>query len=78
MPSRAIHADVESDQSTEGFLLSYSRFITLRGHPKKVWSDTGSNFVGAQSALKDLYEFLERVDKPEFEEEAGRHGTKWS
>ncbi|XP_052429387.1 uncharacterized protein LOC127970733 [Carassius gibelio] len=59
MASRAVHTDVVSDQSTEGFLLSYKRFTALRGHPKKVWSDLGLNFVGAQSALKDLYEFLE-------------------
>ncbi|XP_048035062.1 uncharacterized protein LOC125260633 [Megalobrama amblycephala] len=78
MASRAIHADVVGDQSTEGFLLSYKRFTALRGHPKKVWSDPGSNFVGAQSALKDLYEFLGRVEKPGLEEEAGRHGTEWS
>lgn len=78
MASRAVHTDVVSDQSTEGFLLSYKRFTALRGHPKKVWSDLGSNFVGAQSALKDLYEFLERVEKLELEEEAGKHGTEWS
>ncbi len=77
MVSRAIHADVVSDQSTEGFLLSYKRFTALRGHPKKVWSDPGSNFVGAKSALKDLYEFLERVEKPKLEEEAVKHGTEW-
>jgi len=77
MASRAVHTDVVSDQSTESFLLSYKRFTALRGHPTKVWSDLGSNFVGAQSALKDLYEFLERVKKPEFEEEAGKHGTEW-
>ncbi len=77
--SRAIHADiVRCCQSTEGFLLSYKRFTALRGHPKKVWSDPGSNFVGAKSALKDLYEFLERVDKLKLEEEAVKHGTEWS
>lgn len=47
MASRAVHTDVVSDQSTEGFLLSYKRFTALRGHPKKVWSDLGLNFVGA-------------------------------
>ncbi len=77
MVSRAIHADVVSNQCTEGFLLSYKRFTALRGHPKKVWSDPGSNFVGAKSSLKDLYEFLERVEKPKLEEEAVKHGTEW-
>ncbi|TDH04610.1 hypothetical protein EPR50_G00134590 [Perca flavescens] len=37
MASRAIHTDIVSDQSTEGFLLAYQRFTALRGHPKKLW-----------------------------------------
>ena len=39
MASRALHADVVRDQSSEGFLLAYNRFTALRGHPKKLWSD---------------------------------------
>ena len=33
MASRAIHADIVSDMSAEGFLLAYQRFTSLRGHP---------------------------------------------
>ena len=36
MASRAIHTDVVSDQSSEGFLLAYQRFSALRGHPRKL------------------------------------------
>lgn len=54
MASRAIHVDIVSDQSTEGFLLAYQRFTALRGHPRKLWSDAGSNFIGAKSFLRDL------------------------
>lgn len=78
MASRAIHSDVVSDQSAEGFLLAYQRFTALRGHPKKLWSDPGSNFVGAKSAVEDLYRFLCRLKKYDVEEEAAKHGTEWS
>ncbi|XP_055768950.1 uncharacterized protein LOC129844827 [Salvelinus fontinalis] len=78
MVSRAMHTDVVSDQSTEGFLLAYQRFTALRGHPKKLWSDPGKNFVGARPALKELYIFLDQLDKSELENEASKHGTEWS
>lgn len=63
MASRAIHSDVVGDQSTEGFLLAYQRFTALRGHPRKLWSDPGKNFVGAKPALKKLYLFLDQLEK---------------
>ncbi|KAK5848024.1 hypothetical protein PBY51_005680 [Eleginops maclovinus] len=78
MASRAMHTDVVSDQSTEGFLLAYQRFTALRGHPKKLWSDPGKNFVGARPALKELYLFLDQLGKSELENEASKHGTEWS
>lgn len=78
MASRAIHADIVSDLSTEGFLLAYLRFTSLRGHPSKVWSDPGTNFVGAKPALGDLYGLLEHLERSRVEEKAAKHGTKWS
>lgn len=78
MASRALHTDVVSDQSSEGFLLAYKRFTALRGHPKKLWSDPGKNFVGARPALNDLYTFLGQLQSPEVENEVSKHGTEWS
>lgn len=78
MASRAIHADIVSDMSSEGFLLAYQRFTSLRGHPSKVWSDPGTNFVGAKPALNDLYKFLDHLECSEVQNEAAKHGTGWS
>lgn len=78
MASRAMHTDLVSDQSAEGFLLAYQRFMALRGHPRKLWSDPGKNFVGARPALKELYMFLDRLEKSKLENEASKHGTEWS
>lgn len=78
MASRAIHTEVVSDQSSEGFLLAYKRFTSLRGHPRKLWSDPGTNFVGAKPALEELYKFLDHLNKSELEDKAAKHGTDWS
>lgn len=78
MASRAIHTELVSTLSTEGFLLAYLRFTATRGHPRKVWSDAGTNFVGAKSILNDLYKFLNEIEKRGVEEIAAKHGTEWS
>ena len=78
MASRAIHTDVVSDQSSEGFLLAYQRFSALRGHPRKLWTDPGTTFVGARPALEELHRFLSQLNRSQIEEEAAKHGTEWS
>ena len=78
MASRAIHTDLVSDLSSEGFLLAYQRFTSIRGHPAKLWSDPGTNFVGAKPALEQLYRFLHQLTKSELEDEAAKHGTEWT
>ena len=77
MASRAIHADLVEDLSTEGFLKTYLRFTALRGHPRKLWSDPGTNFVGAKPALEALYKFLAALDKDDIQRTAAVNGTDW-
>lgn len=43
-----------------------------------MWSDLGKNFLGAKPALKELYAYLDRVDKTRLENEATRHRTEWN
>ena len=78
MASRAIHADLVDDLSTEGFLQTYQRFTALRGHPRKLWSDRGTNFVGARPALEDLYRFLAVIDQDVVQRKAAVAGTDWA
>ena len=47
-----------SDLSTDAFIASLRRFTACRGKPTLIWSDHGSNFVGAARELKELAEFL--------------------
>jgi hypothetical protein len=50
--SRAIHLEVATTLSTDGFINVLRRFISLRGAVKKLRSDQGTNFVGANNELK--------------------------
>lgn len=51
--------ELVSDLSTDAFIASLRRFIAHRGKPSLIWSDHGSNFVGAARELRELVQFLE-------------------
>lgn len=77
MASRAVHADLVDDQSSESFLQAYSRFIALRGHPRKLWPDRGTNFLDARPAPRELHRHLACLQKASVENMATRNGTEW-
>lgn len=77
MACRAIHIELASSLSTESFLMAYQRFAAIRGHPLKIWSDPGTNFIGAKSVLKDLNAFLQSQDLTGLEGLAARNRTSW-
>lgn len=77
MASRAIHADLVNTMSTESFLMAYQRFTAIRGHPRKIWSDPGTNFIGAKPVLRELYQFLDAQNRTSIEEMSAQEGTKW-
>lgn len=70
MPSRAIHAELVNTLSTEGFLMAYQR------HPRKIWSDPGTDFVGTKSVLEEIYRFFDSQNKDALEEGAANNGTE--
>ncbi len=55
---KAVHLELVSDLTTEAFIAALRRFVARRGHPSLIWSDHGTNFVGANCGLQQLSEFL--------------------
>ena len=45
---KAVHLELVSDLTAEAFLAAFRRFLSRRGCPSLMWSDHGSNFVGAE------------------------------
>ena len=58
MSIKAVHLEVVSDLSSEGFIAALRRFVARRGVPAHIYSDNGSNFVGANNQLKEIYALL--------------------
>ena len=50
--TRAVHIEVAYTLDRDSFLHALDRFIARRGEPKEIWSDNGTNFVGAHQELK--------------------------
>ena len=51
---RAVHLELTTSLSTSSFISVLRRFIARRGRPKTIYSDNGTNFVGAENALSQL------------------------
>ncbi|XP_015127131.1 uncharacterized protein LOC107048476 [Diachasma alloeum] len=55
MTTSAVHLEVVSDYSAEGFIAAYRRFSSRRGIAHSLFSDCGTNFLGADKELKKLF-----------------------
>ncbi|XP_015126963.1 uncharacterized protein LOC107048337 [Diachasma alloeum] len=65
MTVKAVHLEVVSDLTTEGFMAAFKRFIARRGKPRHIYSDNGTNFVGANNDIKELYSLLQSKEHNE-------------
>lgn len=52
--TKAVHIELASDLSSEAFISSFKRFISRRGPVSHMYSDNGTNFVGAKSQINEL------------------------
>ena len=58
--TRAIHIEVLNNLETYIFINGFVKFVSRRGYPQKVWSDNGTNSVGARSELSKTLQDLDR------------------
>ncbi|XP_078051587.1 uncharacterized protein LOC144477725, partial [Augochlora pura] len=59
---KAVHLELASDLTSEAFIAALRRFIARRGYCTHLYSDNGSNFVGANNEFRELRELLKSVD----------------
>lgn len=57
--TKALHLELVSDLSSELFLAAFKRFICRRGPVAIMYSDGGTNFVGAKHKLEEIYSLIQ-------------------
>lgn len=77
MATRAVHLEAVSELSTQGFLAAFKRFIARRGYCSDIYSDNGSNFLGASRELKQVFQVEKSLLTPEIADWMSTNGTKW-
>ena len=76
---KAVHLELVSDLTTDAFIAALRRFIARRGKPTKIWSDHGTNFVGAAREIRELVLFLqEQMAQGAISDFCATQGIEWS
>ncbi|KAL9987899.1 hypothetical protein ACROYT_G002279 [Oculina patagonica] len=71
---RAVHIEAVFGYDTSNFLMALSRFASLRGWPEKIYSDPGSQLVGAERELKEAWQ---RIDRESLQKDSAQNGSTW-
>ena len=74
MTTRAVHLEISNDLSTDSFILSLKRFIARRVQVKRLMSDNGTNFIGAE---RELREALNGIDQNRITNFLSQHSIDW-
>ncbi len=59
MTTKAVHIELCHELTSEAFIQAFKRFKSRRGIPQQVYSDNGSNFIGAKSEIVELQQLFE-------------------
>uniref|UniRef100_A0A336M9E8 CSON012451 protein n=1 Tax=Culicoides sonorensis TaxID=179676 RepID=A0A336M9E8_CULSO len=74
LTTRAIHIETASKLDTDVFILCFRDFMNRRGRPSDMYSDRGTNFIGAEKILK---EELQQIDSAAIAKELISPQLKW-
>ncbi len=78
MGTKAVHFDLAASLSTTDFLATLERFVARRGAPNIIYSDNGSNFLGAREEIRELQKFSGSVStKQAISNFAAQNNIQW-
>ncbi|XP_075157882.1 uncharacterized protein LOC142231148 [Haematobia irritans] len=77
MVTKAIHLEAVSDLTTNAFLAAFRRFISRRGACTDLYSDCGTNFIGASKELKVIYNKNEKAMPKDLLQALSQNETNW-
>nr|XP_043069085.1 uncharacterized protein LOC122321977 [Drosophila bipectinata] len=79
MVTSAIHLELATDLSTETFLAAIRRFFLIRGKCTRMYSDNGTNFIGARRSLDEMQQLLNSTQqKDHVANSLADEGIQWT
>ena len=66
LSSRAVHLESTNSMDTNSFIQALRRFVSRRGSVKKLFSDNGTNFVGAANEWKRAFQKMDHSKISDF------------
>ncbi|KAL0892639.1 hypothetical protein ABMA27_014364 [Loxostege sticticalis] len=75
--TKAVHLELVADLSAAAFLAAFKRMCARRGMPKHMYSDNGTNFVGAAKVLTKEYKEALKTINTECVSDISNMGVTW-
>ena len=73
--TRAVHLEIAHSLETDSFyIMALRRMMARRGKPRNIYSDNGTNFVGAERELK---EYLDGMDEAKISDTLSQDRIQW-
>lgn len=77
LTTKAIHLELASSLSTADSLQCLKRFTSRRGKPSNIYSDNGTNFIGAANSLPQLLRNSTSNETQTIMNEMAKEGITW-
>ncbi len=78
MVTKAVHLDLAASLSTTDFLATLERFVSRRGSPSVIYSDNGTNFLGAREEIRELQKLTgSKTTREAIHHFSTRHSIEW-
>lgn len=74
--TKAVHLELVADLTTDSFIAALNRFVSRRGLCSNIYSDNGTNYVGANNELMRIYEMLGK-NVAKINNDLQRQGITW-
>ncbi|XP_076230308.1 uncharacterized protein LOC116434332 [Nomia melanderi] len=77
--TKATHLELVTDLTTEACIAAIKRFFARRGRSRIIYSDNGSNFIGANNEIRELTTFVNSKEhKGKLKRYLTDEGVNWS